>query len=226
MPDMISKDLGPVSGYAIAVAHGYTGTEAQWIEEVLKGTQNAQTATQKAAEAAQSANTASQSATSASNSATTATQKASEAASSATAASGSATNAANSATTATQKATAASGSATAAAGSASAAAADKTAVQNLANTFTNTTVPNAVSQVNTAGTTQVAAVEAKGQEVLDSIPTDYTTLSNDVDDLKSSLTDLETRLKSGAEEDAELHLGFYLDENGDLCQVDEEVNNG
>lgn len=40
------------------------------------------------------------------------------------------------------------------------------------------------------------------------------------------LSDLETRLKSGDEEDAELHLGFYLDENGDLCQVEEEVNNG
>lgn len=40
------------------------------------------------------------------------------------------------------------------------------------------------------------------------------------------LSDLETRLKSGDEEDADLHLGFYLDENGDLCQVDEEVNNG
>ena len=44
--------------------------------------------------------------------------------------------------------------------------------------------------------------------------------------LNRQLSDLETRLKSGDEEDAELHLGFYLDENGDLCQVDEEVNNG
>ena len=45
-------------------------------------------------------------------------------------------------------------------------------------------------------------------------------------DLSRHLSDLETRLKSGDEEDADLHLGFYLDENGDLCQVDEEVNNG
>lgn len=30
------------------------------------------------------------------------------------------------------------------------------------------------------------------------------------------------RLKSGNEEDAELHLGFYRDENGDLCEIDEE----
>ena len=40
------------------------------------------------------------------------------------------------------------------------------------------------------------------------------------------LSDLETRLKSGDEEDADLHLGFYLDENGDLCQVEEDENNG
>lgn len=34
------------------------------------------------------------------------------------------------------------------------------------------------------------------------------------------------RLRSGAEEDAELHLGFYLDENGDLCQVDPDEEEG
>ena len=26
-------DLGPVSAYAIAVKHGYSGTEAQWVAE-------------------------------------------------------------------------------------------------------------------------------------------------------------------------------------------------
>ena len=40
------------------------------------------------------------------------------------------------------------------------------------------------------------------------------------------MTDLKTALKSGKEEDAIWHLGFYLDENGDLCQVDEEEDNG
>lgn len=29
-------------------------------------------------------------------------------------------------------------------------------------------------------------------------------------------------VKSGEESDADYHLGFYLDENGDLCQVDDE----
>lgn len=47
---------------------------------------------------------------------------------------------------------------------------------------------------------------------------DYT---NEEKSKLGELSDLETRLKSGAEEDADLHLGFYLDENGDLCQVEE-----
>ena len=51
-------------------------------------------------------------------------------------------------------------------------------------------------------------------------------IGEDLTDCSRQLSDLETRLKSGDEEDADLHLGFYLDENGDLCQVDEEVNNG
>ena len=76
-----------------------------------------------------------------------------------------------------------------------------------------------VAAVNAAGATQVDAVEDKGEEVLASIPQDYSALSGEVDDLKSALL-------SGAEEDAIWHLGFYLDENGDLCQVEEETNNG
>lgn len=69
MPNTITKDLGPVSGYAIAVENGYTGTEEEWIAEVLRGTQNAKTATQKAAEAAASESAAAGSADDASDSA-------------------------------------------------------------------------------------------------------------------------------------------------------------
>lgn len=69
MPNTITKDLGPVSGYAIAVENGYTGTEEEWIAEVLRGTQNAQTATEKAAEAAASERVAAESADDASDSA-------------------------------------------------------------------------------------------------------------------------------------------------------------
>lgn len=38
----------------------------------------------------------------------------------------------------------------------------------------------------------------------------------------TELTDLINHLKSGALADAAWHLGFYLDEDGDLCQVDDE----
>ena len=51
-------------------------------------------------------------------------------------------------------------------------------------------------------------------------------ITEELTDLSNAISQLVTRLKSGAEEDAELHLGFYLDENGDLCQVEEDENNG
>lgn len=43
-----------------------------------------------------------------------------------------------------------------------------------------------------------------------------------VTEVKGELNDLATRLKSGKIEDADLHLGFYLDSNGDLCQKEDE----
>lgn len=38
---------------------------------------------------------------------------------------------------------------------------------------------------------------------------------------ETAISTLLTRLKSGKVEDAELHLGFYLDSNGDLCQKED-----
>ena len=78
----------------------------------------------------------------------------------------------------------------------------------------------AASATAAAGSASAAAASAsQAQTVAASIPADYTSLSNSVVDLKSAL-------KSGEEQDAVYHLGFYLDENGDLCQVEEEVTNG
>ena len=51
----------------------------------------------------------------------------------------------------------------------------------------NTAGSTQVGNVNTAGAAQVAAIEDKGEETLESIPSDYTNLSNDVDDLKSAI---------------------------------------
>lgn len=45
-------------------------------------------------------------------------------------------------------------------------------------------------------------------------------VQNRITTLESGLTDLETRLSSGDEDDAGLHLDFYIDTDGDLCQVD------
>lgn len=35
------------------------------------------------------------------------------------------------------------------------------------------------------------------------------------------MKELEDKIKAGTEATAEWHLGFYLDENGDLCQKEE-----
>lgn len=85
---------------------------------------------------------------------------------------------------------------------------DKESVEATVETFDNTTVPAAVQTVTaegtrqvgivgtagdtqvgvvqTEGTTQKNAVQAKGNEVIASIPSDYTELTEEVEDLKSS----------------------------------------
>ena len=49
---------------------------------------------------------------------------------------------------------------------------------------------------------------------------------NEMDDaieaLDQETTQLKEDLKAGTEATAFYHLGFYLDENGDLCQIEEE----
>lgn len=81
-------DLGPVSAYALAVKHGYTGTEAEWVAEMEAKRLEAVTA---ASNAQSSATAASQSQTESANSATASDNSATASANSATAASGSAT---------------------------------------------------------------------------------------------------------------------------------------
>lgn len=93
---------------------------------------------------------------------------------------------------------------------------DKESVETTVATFGNTTVPAAVQTVTaegtrqvgivgTAGDTQVArvqaegttqknAVKAKGEEVIASIPSDYTELTEEVEDLKSAVIDVENAI--------------------------------
>lgn len=54
--------------------------------------------------------------------------------------------------------------------------------------FTENDTQTQINRINSAGTTQVNAVNTKGQETLASIPDDYTELSEDVDNLKSAMT--------------------------------------
>ena len=149
-------------------------SEASASESATDAAQSAGAAAQSATDAAGSASAAAGSASSASGSASSAAQSATDAAGSASAASGAASNASTSASNAAA-------SATAAAGSASQAAQTVAGIE--------TAGAAQVQAVNNAGTTQVAAVNAKGQEVLDSIPADYSELSGDVNSLKSAIND-------------------------------------
>lgn len=60
-------------------------------------------------------------------------------------------------------------------------------LDNTISTFTETTAPGAVADVADEGAAQITAIGNKGDEVLGSIPSDYSTLSGDVSDLKSAL---------------------------------------
>ena len=60
---VITKDLGPVSAYAVAVAHGYTGTEAEWEAAIAGAAIAGEQAVAAAAAAAQSETNAAASAT-------------------------------------------------------------------------------------------------------------------------------------------------------------------
>ena len=144
---VISKDLGPVSAYAVAVANGFTGTEAEWEQYIA----NASTAAQSAAG----------SATAAANSATAAAQSATAAAASQVAAAGSETEAANYALVAGNHAMAAAASATAA--------------------------ETAETGAETAQAAAEAA-QAAAEAVAESIPEDYTELTEEVGSLKSALS--------------------------------------
>ena len=211
-------NLGAVTAYADAVAAGYTGTREEFAQDLANAATyaaeshaSAETASAAAETASTAATTATTAASSASDDASTAhsdaeaalsfkaaaetaagtaTTKAGEAANSASQAATSASGAAGSATAASGSATAAAGSATNAAASETAAAGSATAAAGSASAAAQTLV-----DVNAAGATQIAAIAAKGEEVLESIPADYTELSQDVDDLKSDLNELNVPLK-------------------------------
>ena len=119
----------------------------------------------------------------------------------------------------------ATGSAAAAAASASAAlASQKAAATSEANAASSATAAaasqtaatssekNAASSAAAAKKAETAAKESAGT---------VTAAAEKITANEKAINALITRLKSGAIADAELHLGFYLDENGDLCQKED-----
>ena len=135
--DVFSTDLGAVTAYADAKAHGYTGTRDEFGVLLAGAGKNLEDAVDAKDAAANSATAASDSAGAAAKSATAAGNSASAALGSATAASGSATaagksaeGAAGSATAAKRSADTAAGSAKAAQNSAAAAAASAEEIKN------------------------------------------------------------------------------------------------
>ena len=179
------------------------------MEENAAAAETAQGAAETAQTAAEAArDAAASSATDAAGSATTATEQAQAAATARAAAetaqtaaeaardaaASSATDAAGSATTATQQAQAAATARAAAETAQGAAEAAQTAAETAqtaavaAKTATETARDTAISTLQTEGAAQKAAIQQKGAEVLESIPEDYTDLSDEVDDLKSAIT--------------------------------------
>lgn len=208
---MSDFNLGTVTAYGYAKDKGYTGTEAEFAElmasyadvaeqaaeSATQAAASATTATAKASEAAQSATAAASSKTAAETAqggaetaAQTATTKAGEATTAATTATNKATEATTAATTATGKATEAAGSAT--------------------------TATTKAGEASTSAT-NAAASATRAQEILDSIPEDYSQLSDDVSDLKDGLEDVETKLTATSANvlnKATLTIGKFVNKSG------------
>lgn len=202
MADTIKTNLGPVTAYADAKAHGYTGTREEFGDLLANAGLNlkaAETAKADAETAKQAAETAQQAA--AENQKNTETQAANAKASADTAAEQaavakeSATDAANSATAAQESETNAGLSATA--------AANAEAVAKQSQNAAETAKADAETAKTAAGNSADAAANsaADAKKTLESIPADYSTLSgkvgenaNRISKLKEDLGELDSRL--------------------------------
>lgn len=191
MADTIKTNLGPVTAYADAKAHGYTGTREEFGQLLANAGLNlkaAETAKEGAEAAKQAAETAQQAAAenqkNAETQAANAKASADSAAEQANAAKESAAGAANSATAAQESETNAGLSATAAA---NAEAAAKQAQQ-----AAETAKTDAEAAKTAAGTSAdaAAASAADAKKTLESIPDDYSTLSGKVDENANGISEL------------------------------------
>lgn len=184
MADTIKTNLGPVTAYADAKAHGYTGTREEFGQLLAGAAGNLQdaVAAKEGAEAAkQSAETAQKAAeTQAAN----AKASADSAAEQADAAKESAAGAANSASAAQECETSA--------GLAATAAANAEAAAKQAQQAAETAKTDAEAAKTAAGTSADAAANsaADAKKTLESIPADYSALSGKVDENTSGIREL------------------------------------
>lgn len=207
--------IGAYSAYAIAVEHGYVGTEEDWIEEQERNRKASEQAASDAESAKTAAEKAQKAAESSAGGAAGEAQKAQEsreqAASSAAyageagIAAGEAQKAAESAKSAAAvSASLAQESAAQAAGSAESADSAKTAAAQSeqrtaaaeanvaqAEERINKTVSGAVEAVAAQETKSVQAVAAEGERVLGTIPQDYTAAVGEIDTLKKSKAEID-----------------------------------
>ena len=191
MADTIKTNLGPVTAYADAKAHGYTGTREEF-GQLLAGAagnlRDAVSAKEGAEAAKQAAETAQQAAAenqkNAGTQAANAKASADTAAEQADAAKESATGAANSASAAQESETNAGQSATAAS-NAEAAAKQAQQAAETAKTDAETAKTTAGNSADAA-----AASAADAKKTLESIPADYSVLSGKVDENANGIREL------------------------------------
>ena len=141
-------------------------------------------------------------------------------------------NAASSASTATSAANAAATSETNAAASAKLAddkrfdalqseQAAKTSETNAASSASSAAASQTAAAANEENAASSAAAAQKAETAAKKSADAVTAAAEKITANEKAINALITRLKSGAIADAELHLGFYLDENGDLCQKED-----
>lgn len=206
------QEIGAYSAYAIAVEHGYVGTEEDWIEEHERNRK----ASEQAASDAENAKTDAQAAQKAAENAKADAESAKSAAAvSASLAQESAAQAAGSAESADSAKTAASQS------EQRTAASEANVAQ--AEERISKTVSGAVEAVTAQETKSVQAVAAEGERVLGTIPEDYTAAVGEIDALKKSKAEIDDTAIDGDTWSSK-HIADMLcpkvEKSGTLVQMD------
>lgn len=191
-----THNAGIVTAYGAAVRGGYTGTyeefcaqqaqyaeNARQMEQAVSDVRQIKTSVESAVSEAEGyANNANQSATNASNSATQASESASNA-------NQSANNASSSADSASQSASSAQTSAN------NASTSEQNAHQSAEDAHQSVEdAQDILESVQTEGNTQIGRVQAKGNEIIDSLPDDFTEIQNELNALNGSLGTLKADL--------------------------------